>query len=167
MFAEVEAHLEKPEQVGFFLAEYLPDSLTFALKAWRPVLEDGYELQTPVHVALKDELRGEMIQWAWREGLSLVEIHSHGGDYPAQFSGSDLYGFGEWVPHVSWRLRGRPYAAVVTAGTSFDGWAWLEDPREPAQIDELVLGGQMSAATRATFDHLERRRRREPDDAWT
>jgi hypothetical protein len=158
MFEDVEAHLAKPEQVGFFLAEYESNTEAFVLKAWHPVLEGGYELQTPVHVALKDEARAEIIQWAWREQLSLVEIHSHGGYDPAEFSGSDRYGFDEWVPHLWWRLQGQPYAALVLSDGTFDGWAWIGDPRAPRQIDELVIGNETRVATGETLTSLERRR---------
>ncbi len=156
----VEEHLVKPEQVGFFLADYDATSRTFHLKEWRPVLADGYEVQTEVHVALTDETRVEMIQWAWRHGLSLVEVHSHADWGAAEFSGSDRCGFEEWVPHLWWRLAGRPYAALVTSGGTFDGWAWIDDPKQPEQIDELEVEGAARAATRATFHGLARRRRR-------
>jgi hypothetical protein len=161
VYAGVEQHLEKPEQVGFFLADYDPASRTFHLKQWRPVLAEGYEVQTDVHVALTDETRAEMIQWGWSEQLSLVEVHSHGSwGGPVEFSGSDRYGFDEWVPHLWWRLNGRPYAALVTSGGAFEGWAWIDDPRKPEQVDELEVEGVARTATGATFEGLERLRRR-------
>jgi hypothetical protein len=159
VYADVPEHLAKPEQVGFFLADYHASTAPFKLRAWRPVLEDGYELQTPVHVALTDETRAEMIQWAWDEGMSLVEIHSHGSAAPAEFSPSDRYGFEEWVPHLWWRLKAKPYAALVWADASFDGWGWIDDPRVPRQVDGLVVGEAMRKASQATFAGLERRRR--------
>lgn len=161
VYAGVPEHLSKPEQVGFFLAEYDAATGTFTLRSWQPVLEDGYALQTPVHVELADKTRAEMIQWATREQLSLVEIHSHGGQYTAAFSPSDRWGFDEWVPHLWWRLQGAPYAAlVVSHDGTFDGWAWIDDPREPQQIDELIVDGIGQRATGETFAEIERRRER-------
>jgi hypothetical protein len=159
VFEGVEAHLEKPEQVGFFLAHYDASHETFDLQASRPVVGDGYAVQTDQHVVVADETRAEMIQWAWRENLSLVEIHSHGDWAPAQFSGSDIYGFQEWVPHLWWRLRRRPYAAIVSAGDTFDAWAWTLDPQRPLQVSELETDGRSRAATHATFAALERSNR--------
>jgi hypothetical protein len=161
VYAGVPEHLSKPEQVGFFLADYDRTNDKFTLRAWRPVLEDGYALQTPVHVELTDETRAEMIQWATLERMSLVEIHSHGGPYTAAFSPSDCWGFDDWVPHLWWRLQARPYAAlVVSADRTFDGWAWIDDPRMPRQIDELVVDGGAQHATGETFAGIERRRQR-------
>jgi hypothetical protein len=102
-----------------------------------------------------------MIQWATREQLSLVEIHSHGGQYTAAFSASDRWGFDEWVPHLWWRLQRTPYAALVVSDDgTFDGWAWIDDPRSPQQIDELVVEGVAQRATGETFADIERRRER-------
>ncbi len=160
VYEGVEQHLRKPEQVGFFLAEYDVATRTFHLMAWRPVLADGYEVQTDVHVALTDETRTEIIQWAWREELSLVEVHSHADWSSAEFSGSDRYGFEEWVPHLWWRLAGRPYAALVTSAGTFEGWAWIDDPRHPEQVDEVEIDGVVRPATGATFERLAQWRRR-------
>ena len=161
VYTGVPEHLSEPEQVGFFLAEYDPATETFVLRAWRPVLEAGYAVQTAVHVELTDETRAEMIQWATREQMSLVEIHSHGGAYTAAFSPSDCWGFEEWVPHLWWRLTGKPYAALVVSDDgTFDGWAWLDDPRSPVQISELVVEGNAQRATGETLAEIERRQQR-------
>ena len=156
-FEGVERHLEQPEQVGFFLADFDDPSNTFLLTDWRPMTGADYEIQTEVHVALADEVRGELIQWATSEEKSLVEVHSHGPWEPAQFSASDVYGFSEWVPHLAWRLSGRPYAALVMTAESFDGWAWIAGATEPEQVDELEVEGAVRVATSATFKNARSR----------
>jgi hypothetical protein len=161
VYAGVPEHLARPEQIGFFLAEYDGAADTFTLREWQPVLENGYALQAPVHVELTDETRAEVIRWATREQLSLVEIHSHGGHYTAAFSPSDRWGFDEWVPHLWWRLQGAPYAALVVSDDgTFDGWAWIDDPRAPQQIGELVVERDAQRATGETFAEIERCRQR-------
>jgi hypothetical protein len=160
VFDTVERHLEQAEQVGFFLADWDGAARTFMLKDWRPVERDGYEVQTAVHVALTDEKRIEMIKWAWEEGASLVEVHSHGSWDPAGFSGSDLYGFEEWVPHLWWRLKGRPYAALVMAASSFDALAWVDAADLAEQVEELQVDGRVRRATGETLAKLNRRRSR-------
>jgi hypothetical protein len=121
------AHLRgQVEQVGFFLADFDPDARAFVLREWRPMPPEAFEYQSAYHVTLRDEMRPKIIKWAWDADACLVEVHSHGCDGLAWFSPSDLYGFDEWVPHVRWRLGGRPYAAIVAAGDSFDGLAWLD-----------------------------------------
>src|SRR4051812_29383543 len=100
---------KRPEQVGFFLASFEDRRQVFNLSEWWAVPPEGYEYQTNYHVTLTDEAQNEAIRWAWNSKACLVEVHSHGPLEPAQFSPSDLSGFVEWVPHVRWRLRGRPY----------------------------------------------------------
>lgn len=153
----------RAEQVGFFLAEAQRDQRVFLLREWRPVPPEGLEHQSDVHVSLTDEMRAEVIKWAWDSGLSLVEAHSHGKWGPAKFSGSDLWGFEDWVPHLWWRLRGRPYAALVTADDTFDAIAWIDGPRGPEQVEALVVDEiEQIFATGRT---LGERRDREEDDA--
>ena len=66
------------------------------------------------------------------------------------FSPSDLWGFQAWVPHLFWRLRGRPYAALVTAGDTFDALAWVDSAEQPEQVDQIELddGSVLVATTR-------------------
>src|SRR5207249_9382808 len=76
-------------------------------------------------VELTDEARARIIKTAWDTGTSPVEFHSHPGDYcGAMFSPIDMYGFSEYVPHCRWRLRGRPYLAVVVSPAGMDALAW-------------------------------------------
>jgi len=141
------------EHVGFFLANYESSNRTFSLTDWRVIPEEGYEFQNDFHVSLTDEVRPEIIKWAWDSGKSLVEVHSHGGEWPASFSPSDMFGFDEWVPHLWWRLRGRPYAAIVTASESLDALAWTRNPRTPEQVDRLEIPNTASIeATRLTLE---------------
>jgi hypothetical protein len=92
-------------------------------------------------------MRPEIISWASQTDACLVEVHSHGERGTAGFSPSDVWGFEEWVPHVRWRLRARPYAAVVTAGATLDAIAWLEDSAEHSQIERIEIGPAGCEAT--------------------
>ena len=142
------------EQVGFFLAAFDAERNVFVLREWRPMPPEAFEYQGAYHVTLQDEMRPEIIKWAWAAGACIVEAHSHGEHGVACFSPSDLYGFEEWVPHVRWRLRGRPYAAIVTSGDSFDGLAWLDDQKEPVQVTAVEVDGVAHAATARTLTRL-------------
>jgi hypothetical protein len=142
------------EQVGFFLADFDSGRSAFVLREWRSMQPESFEYQSAHHVTLRDEMRPEIIKWAWDADACLVEVHSHGDEGTAWFSPSDLYGFGEWVPHVRWRLRGRPYAAIVTAGDSFDALAWCSDDSIAVQITALEVDGVAHAATARTLPHL-------------
>ncbi len=138
----------RAEQVGFFLAKWQREKRCFTLREWRAIPPEGLEHQTDFHVSLTDNMRVEVIKWAWDSGACLVEAHSHGKWGPAKFSPSDFWGFEEWVPHLWWRLRGRPYAALVTAGEAFDAVAWIDGPNAIEQIESLnVEGGDTLLAT--------------------
>jgi hypothetical protein len=142
---------ERPEAVGFFIAEYDAAARAFDLRAWWPVLEGGYEYQGDYHVRLSDDTQTKAIQWATRERGCLVEAHSHGLLTPAAFSPTDLDGLAAWVPHCSWRLQRRPYAAIVTAEDGFDGLAWIDSVERAEQVTALIVGGEEMAATGVTL----------------
>jgi hypothetical protein len=156
LYCELRGHLTgRIEQVGFFLADYDPGRRAFLLREWRPVPPEGFEIQSEYHVALTDEMRPEIIKWAWDAGASLVEAHSHGDTGTACFSPSDILGFEEWVPHLWWRLRGRPYAAIVTVGETFDAIAWIDGTGQPEQVNCLEIEGEEKlTATARTLPRL-------------
>jgi len=102
-------------------------------------------IQTSYHIELADVVRARVIKRAHDLGATLIEMHSHLGKWPAQFSPSDIAGFHEWVPHVRWRLKGKPYAALVVTRRGFDGLAWIES-EEPV-VAKLLIDGSVKHAT--------------------
>jgi hypothetical protein len=103
------------------------------------------------YLELTDEARAGLIQRAHRHGASLVEIHSHLGPYPAAFSTSDRIGLRETVPHMRWRLKNRPYLALVFAESSFDALVWTDDPEQPVLLTALLVGEGMLTPTQLTY----------------
>ncbi len=97
-------------------------------------------------------MRPKIIKRAFDEQASIIEIHSHPYDLPARFSGSDLVGFEDFVPHVWWRLRGAPYSALVFSQTDFDGLVWVDNPRMPIQLEELKVGIRSLQPNRLTLN---------------
>jgi hypothetical protein len=153
------------EQVGFFLAAYEPTQRVFEVHDWRLIGRSGFDYQSPYHVTLTDETKVEVIRWAWDSGASIIEAHSHDGVYPAEFSSSDQLGLREWVPHLFWRLRARPYAAIVTADDQFDAIAWIEAADQPEQVDWIELDdGLKMGATALTLKTGERQRTEKQGD---
>lgn len=158
----VRAHLaDRVEQVGFFLADFDDAGRRFRLREWRPMPPEAFEIQTGYHVTLNDEARPELIKWAWDAGACLAEVHSHGVHGDACFSPSDLWGFSSWVPHVRWRLGGRPYLALVADGDTFDALAWIDPSGEPEQVDRLLADGEELHTTGLTLA-----RGHQEDDPW-
>jgi hypothetical protein len=102
---------------------------------------EGFDDQSPFYLALADETRAYAFSRASELGGCLVEAHGHDRG-PAAFSPTDLEGFEEWVPHVRWRLPGRPYVALVFADREFDALVW--DGTDPGPLAEVLIDGERS-----------------------
>lgn len=128
------------------------------------VLAVGERLLTPAHIILvpsagfryksrfgfelTDEFRAAIIKEAHQRNTMLIEFHSHPFAELAAFSLSDLAGFREFVPHVRWRLKGRPYGAVVVGPDSFEAVLWEENAsRLPLTLN---VDGTLMFPTRLT-----------------
>lgn len=139
-----------PEQVAFAfaLSEGHETGLdVFRCAEWESVPAAGFESRSPVHFELAEATQAKAIKRAHNLGACLVEFHSHTGPWPAAFSGSDLEGFREFVPHILWRLKGRPYFAVVVTRTGFDGFVWRSGPEAPELLAGLLEGDVLVRAT--------------------
>ena len=124
------------------------DIKVFEYVEWYPVPSDGFVERSWYHLELTDEVRGAVIKRAHDLGASIVEFHSHGGSQPAAFSHSDHRGFREFVPHVQWRLKKKPYFAVVVTQNDFDGLVWISDPKRPHHLDGIMVGDKLLKPTR-------------------
>jgi hypothetical protein len=99
----------------------------------------GIEYHSSGYLELTDTTRARVIKKAHDLDASLVELHSHRFPFSAGFSPTDIAGLREFVPHVWWRLQGRPYLAFVLAPSSYDALAWLTDPKDPKTLDYLDI----------------------------
>lgn len=145
------ADKDGPEEAAFVFARVSEDhqtaDRTFQFVDWFPVPPEGFTFHSDYHIELSDETRAGVIKRAHDLGASIVEFHAHRGPWPAGFSGSDWAGLEEFVPHVWWRLKGRPYGAIVVTATGFDGLVWLDSPTTPTRLDALVVGGRQLQPT--------------------
>jgi hypothetical protein len=144
----------RAEEAGFFLADYDSATRSLTLRTWRPVPPQGFEAQSALQLTLRDEVRADVIKWAWDNDACLVEAHSHRVGRPACFSPSDVWGLDEWVPHLWWRLRCRPYAAIVIAGDTFDALAWIDGADTPEQVAHLKVDDELHRPTALTLPQL-------------
>ena len=108
-------------------------------KDWCMIPSDGFTAQLDGYIELTDDMRAKIIKKAHDLDAALVEFHSHPHPYDACFSWSDKMGFEEFVPHVWWRLKGKPYAAVVVAPENFDALIWISGPGKPQLLNQLVI----------------------------
>jgi hypothetical protein len=145
------------EEAAFAFAtiEHQDAHLRFRVTEWYPVTQEDLEERGPAGIELTDVCRAKVIKMAHDRGTSLVEFHSHPFPLPAGFSLTDREGFVEFVPHVWWRLRHRPYAAVVVAPTSADALAWIDDPLQPCRVDGLVADATFLPLTQHSIRYYE------------
>lgn len=141
-----------PEEAAFVFAVREADHGDdhYRYVEWFPVPPEGFASRSSVHFELTDEIRARAIKRAHDLGASLVEFHSHTGDWPAGFSASDIIGFREFVPHVWWRLKGRPYIAVVVAPSGFDAVLWVTGPETPSALDGVMVESELLRPTGLT-----------------
>lgn len=133
--------------LAFMLADVRPgDTRELRFVDVYAVPAEELDLATGLHVALKDEARAKVIKWAWDRDLALLEAHVHLGARPPMFSPTDLDGLAEFVPHVWWRLRGRPYAAMVWSRGGFDALAWIHDPTVADPVISFAVDDQEPAS---------------------
>ncbi len=115
---------------------------------------DDFSLRSIHALELRDSTRARVIKRAHDLAATLVELHSHPFPYPAEFSPTDRSGLDEVVPHVRWRLRGRPYVAIVAAPDSFDALVWRgPNDARPETLAGLRVGEQSLAPTGLSAGH--------------
>ena len=161
-YTKLYAHLlqDGVENVAFMFARPSvgDDRVVFREGGLYLVQSHEFAFQSDYHVSLTDQCLARVIKKAWDLQASLVDFHSHpSSNQMAQFSPSDLYGLQEFVPHIHWRLQGRPFAAVVVAPSGFDALVWADGPSAPGHLDALVVDGYPQIPTGLTIEKLRRR----------
>jgi len=142
------------EQAAFLLCSYAEDEAIFTCLDTILIRHEQFAIHSAFHLELDDSARAQVIKAAHDRQCSLVEIHSHPFSGIAQFSGSDFSGLADFVPHVWWRLRHRPYGAFVVTPASIDGLAWIDGPEAPERVLAVKIGAQVLATTGLSFRSL-------------
>ena len=106
-----------------------------------------FAAQYPDYLELAGTARARVIKRAHLLDAFIAEVHSHPSTRPAAFSWSDRSGLRETVPHMRWRLKARPYLALVVARTSFDALLWAGDDEEPHAFRGIDVAGVLHAPT--------------------
>ena len=150
---DLTAHLLPPEhhqeQAAFLFARTTrgEDEVVFDVMEAARLAPADFAYQEGDYLELADGTRASLIKRAHDLEASLVEMHSHIGPGPAAFSPSDRMGLKETVPHMWWRLKKRPYLAIVVARSGFDALVWIDDPKIPRALDGLVAGARLLKPT--------------------
>jgi hypothetical protein len=156
-YAVIRNHLlpanPKAEEAAFCFARFETE-YGFECLEWMPVPVTDFGHRSLFHIELTDENRAKVIKRAHDLNASIIELHSHPKARRAEFSASDQSGFLEFVPHVRWRLKGRPYAAIVVTPTAFDSLAWINDDRKPTSVLQIQAGNKLMSPTGFTYSAL-------------
>ena len=163
LHAQLQVHLfggagttDLPEQAAFLFTKPYDGGEVLSVKDAHLSLQSDFVFQSGFHIHLADEMRPMLIRHAIEENACLIEVHSHNHRGVVSFSGSDLAGFDEWVPHVRWRLGGRPYVALVFGYDTFDALCWRNGVPEKLARIAFDHGGELFP-TSATFRRLQSR----------
>lgn len=127
------------------------NSLIFEYIGWYPIPSKGFIYRSEQFFELTDKTRAFVIKRAHDLDASLIEIHSHTGPWPAAFSFSDNSGFDEFVPHVLWRLKGRPYSAIVFTRSDFDGLVWIKKREGYYPLNGIIVDKKILYSTRLSM----------------
>lgn len=158
LFAELNNHLLPPngtdEEAAFLFAETKRASgnARFKVIETEKLKPDDFDSRFGDYLELKDETRARLIKRAHDMNASLIEMHSHPFPLPAAFSVSDRLGLKETVPHMWWRLKNRPYLAIVVAPEDFDALVWLDDPSSPQKLDCVLDGNRVLRPTNISLE---------------
>lgn len=144
----------KREQAAFLFCRTSPsgDGVAFEAVDYTFLGESDFAAQYADYIELTDETRISLIKRAHALGASLAELHSHPGPWPAAFSLSDRMGLKETVPHMRWRLKKRPYLAIVVAPSGFDALVWSRDAGIPEPLAAIDVGGRLMTPTNASLE---------------
>lgn len=144
----------KEEEVAFLYLTSSNGADVFDVTAHDLIGSEGFEHRSAYHFELSETTQARVIKRAHDLKACIAEIHCHRFQDRARFSPSDIAGLKEFVPHVRWRLKGRPYFALVFAGRNFDGLAWLTNAEHPGII-ALEVDGEIVAPTGLTAEEWE------------
>lgn len=156
LFDELTKHLlpaggEREQAAFLFVRPVAAEEGVFEVVESLKLTERDFEFQFGDYLELADETRAGLIKRAHDLDASLVEMHSHPGPYSAGFSLADLRGLRDTVPYMWWRLKGRPYFAIVVARTDFDALAWLAAPEAPQSLKAIRAGDRLLHPTNNTL----------------
>jgi proteasome lid subunit RPN8/RPN11 len=156
---EIYAHLRQPapksEEVAFCFAKFAA-SKGFEYQDHALIPVHDFAFRSLYHFELTDACRARIIKRAHDLQCSIIEFHSHPLSDEVEFSPSDLSGLAEFVPHAWWRLKSKPYAAVVVGAETFDSLVWIQDPSKPDGLLRIEGGASRESPTGHTFLSLER-----------
>ena len=145
----------KSEEAAFVFCEVRQSDARMELRFLKSYLipAEGFTYRSLYGLELTDSCRASVIKRAHDLDACLLEWHSHPRASTVEFSASDRSGFADFVPHVWWRLKKKPYGAVVVGPQNFDSLCWIANVNRPDGVLELQVGKRRLAPTGLTLEH--------------
>jgi hypothetical protein len=143
----------KSEEVAFIFcgANQREGEVLFSFVASYSVTPTDFVHRSLFGIELSDACHAKVIKQAHDLGAALIEVHSHPLTKVTAFSLSDIQGFVDSVPHVRWRLKQRPYAAIVVGPRGFDSLYWFSSSGQPDGVLEVQVGEKRLLPTGVTL----------------
>jgi hypothetical protein len=152
-YHELLSHLLPPnnylEQGAFLFVKFHKFNRTHEIEVVDvlKLISNDFIIQTGYHLELSDITRRKVIKLAHETSTALVEVHSHIGPWPASFSPTDKSGLVDTVPHMWWRLKGKPYMAIVVSESGYDSLLWLDTPLKPRRLNGIQIDREIIKPT--------------------
>ena len=149
----------KTEEAAFLFCRTAPvgSGIEFQFLDAHVVLPSQFNYKSLYGIELTDDCRAAVIKRAHDLDASLLELHSHPCASLVEFSPSDRSGFAEFVPHVWWRLKRRPYAAIVVGPRGFDSLVQTSNSERPDGVLDLQVGDDRLRPTGLTLENWDHR----------
>ena len=113
----------------------------------------AFSTRSPYYLELSSESRSQVMKRARHLDAVLAEVHSHPHQQRAEFSPRDVSGFDPFLRYVRWRLPGKPYAALVHGGVTFDALVWEPEGTIPGPLQTLLVDDTYYTPTGLTLEN--------------
>lgn len=132
------------EQLAFLLAGVARGRgrLRLLVREVVPVPPEAFDRQTAVYLAVKPAFSQAVLRRCYKEGLSLIEVHSHPfARRNVTFSATDLANEAAKFRYVGAKIPHVYHATMVVGQTDLDAHLWDRRRRRTVPIDRVRLLG--------------------------
>jgi len=146
VYMELQKHLlpniHTNEEAAFVFADVVlyDERVELNYRDWYAVQPNDYKSRSAYHFELTHETNGRIIKRAHDLDACIIEFHSHIDQEFLRFSPTDWKGFSEFVPLVLWRLKGKPYVAIVVTIHGVDALVWTNGVKKPKELSMIKTG---------------------------
>jgi len=161
VFNEIKHHLlpqnQKFEEAAFVysVVKLHGEQMELSFLEWYAVQPKDYLNRSGFHFELTHEMNSRTIKRAHDLNSSIIEFHSHLDQKLVKFSYTDWQGFSEFVPHVLWRIKNKPYSAIVITKLGIDALVWVESFDKPLGLNELKIGNKVMIPSNNSLNHID------------